>query len=253
MGKVGLLAGVGNLPVEFMRAARQTGHEVIVIAVVPDVAAALIKTLRHEGVREVTMIGKVTKEILFKGLQFPDLRTIKLLAGLHNRKDDTIMLAIVDELAKDGLVVADQTAYLKPLMPPVGILSKRRPTEAEREDIRFGFATAKAMGGMDIGQTVVVKQKAVMAVEAIEGTDACIRRGGELGQGNAVVVKVAKPKQDLRFDVPAVGRQTLQAMLDSGCTLLAMEAERTLFVEREEVLALANEKNICICSVDESY
>lgn len=92
-----------------------------------------------------------------------------------------------------------------------------------------------------------------MAVEAIEGTDACIRRGGELGQGNAVVVKVAKPKQDLRFDVPAVGRQTLQAMLDSGCTLLAMEAERTLFVEREEVLALANEKNICICSVDESY
>ncbi len=271
MGKIGLLAGVGNLPVEFMRAARQTGHEVIVIAVVPDVAAALkeeadayyeinvakldkvIKTLRHEGVREVTMIGKVTKEILFKGLQFPDLRTIKLLAGLHNRKDDTIMLAIVDELAKDGLVVADQTAYLKPLMPPVGILSKRRPTEAEKEDIRFGFATAKAMGGMDIGQTVVVKQKAVMAVEAIEGTDACIRRGGELGQGNAVVVKVAKPKQDLRFDVPAVGRQTLQAMLDSGCTLLAMEAERTLFVEREEVLALANEKNICICSVDESY
>lgn len=199
------------------------------------------------------MIGKVTKEILFKGLKFPDLRAIKLLAKLRNRKDDTIMLAIVEEIEKDGIEVADQTLYLKPLMPPTGVLTKRRPTPEEEDDIRFGFVTAKAMGGMDIGQTVVVKNKAVMAVEAIEGTDACIRRGGELGRGKSVVVKVAKPNQDVRFDVPAVGKQTIQSMLDSGCTVLAMEAERTLFVEQEEVLRLANAHDLCICAVDKTF
>lgn len=271
MEKIGLLAGVGNLPVEFMRAAKTTGHEVVVIAVVDSVAPELaaeadvfyainvakldkvIKTMRKEGVTKVTMIGKVTKEILFKGLKFPDLRAIKLLARLHNRKDDTIMLAIVEELAKDGLEVVDQTLYLKPLMPAVGVLTKRQPTEVEADDIRFGFATAKAIGGMDIGQTVVVKHKAVMAVEAIEGTDACIRRGGTLGRGDSIVVKVAKPNQDVRFDVPAIGMATLQNMIDSGCVLLAMEAGRTLFVEQEEVLAAANQHGICICAVDKNY
>lgn len=271
MEKVGLLAGVGNLPVEFMRAAKSLGHDVVVIAVVDGVAPELaqeadvyheinvakldkiIKTMKREGVAKVTMIGKVTKEILFKGLKFPDLRAIKLLAKLRNRKDDTIMLAIVDELAKDGLEVVDQTLYLKPLMPAVGVLTKRQPTEKEKADIRFGFATAKAIGGMDIGQTVVVKHTAVMAVEAIEGTDACIRRGGELGRGEAVVVKVAKPNQDPRFDVPAVGKDTIQAMLDSHCSVLAMEAGRTLFVEQEDVLRLANDNHLVICAVDETF
>lgn len=271
METVGLFAGVGNLPVEFMRAAKSLGHRVVVIAVVDGVAPELakeadiyyeinvakldkiIKTMKREGVAHVTMIGKVTKEILFKGLKFPDLRAIKLLAKLRNRKDDTIMLAIVDELAKDGLEVVDQTRYLKPLMPPVGVLTKRHPTEKEEADIRFGFATAKAIGGMDIGQTVVVKHTAVMAVEAIEGTDACIRRGGQLGRGEAVVVKVAKPNQDPRFDVPAVGKDTIQSMLDSQCTVLAMEAGRTLFVEQDEVLRLANEHHLVICAVDETF
>ena len=114
-------------------------------------------------------------------------------------------------------------------------------------------STAKAIGGMDIGQTVVVKHKAVMAVEAIEGTDACIRRGGALGRGNAVVVKVAKPNQDLRFDVPAVGMTTLKSMIESGCTVLAIEAGRTLFVEQEQVLAAADRRGICICAVDKTY
>lgn len=271
MEKVGLFAGVGKLPVEFMRAAQQMGHEVIVIAVVDGVAPELeaeadtyyainvakldkiIKTMRKEGVTKVTMIGKVTKEILFKGLKFPDFRAIKMLARLRNRKDDTIMLAIVDELAKDGIEVVDQTLYLKPLMPAVGVLTKRKPTKEEEDDIRFGFATAKAMGGMDIGQTVVVKNKAVMAIEAIEGTDACIRRGGTLGRGKAVVVKVAKPNQDVRFDVPAVGLATLESMIESGCNVLAMEAGRTLFVEQDEVLKTANKNNICICAVDKTF
>ena len=271
MDKVGLLAGIGNLPVEFMRAAQKQGYKVILIAVVSDVAPELAKeadayyeinvaklgkvidTIKKEGVTQVTMIGKVTKEILFKGLKFPDMKAIKLLSHLRNRKDDTIMLAIVDELAKDGIFVADQTVYLKSLMPSAGVLTKRSPSEAESDDIRFGFATAKAIGGMDIGQTVVVKHKAVMAVEAIEGTDACIRRGGTLGRGDSVVVKVAKPNQDVRFDVPAIGLTTLQSMIDSGCNVLAMEAGRTLFVEQERVIALADSKGICICSVDKTY
>ena len=249
MEKVGLLAGIGNLPVAFMRAAQQSGHAVVVIAVVPDVAPELaeeadvyyeinvaklnkiIKTLRSHDVDKVTMIGKVTKEILFKGLKMPDLRALKLLGRLRNRKDDTIMLAIVDELARDGIEVVDQTQYLKPLMPGTGVLSRRQPTEEEAADIRFGFVTAKA----------------------IEGTDACIRRGGALGRGNAVVVKVAKPNQDLRFDVPAVGMTTLKSMIESGCTVLAIEAGRTLFVEQEQVLAEADRRGICICAVDKTY
>ena len=132
-------------------------------------------------------------------------------------------------------------------------MTKRKPSQDEEDDIRFGFATAKAMGGMDIGQTVVVKHKAVMAVEAIEGTDACIRRGGTLGRGKSVVVKVAKPNQDTRFDVPAVGLATLESMIESGCNVLAMEAGRTLFVEQDEVLKTADKNNICICAVDKTF
>ncbi len=271
MERVGLFAGVGRLPVEFMRAAKIQGNEVVVIAVVDGVAPELeqeadvyyrinvakldklIKTMKKEGVTNVTMIGKVTKEILFKGLKFPDLRALKVLAKLHNRKDDTITLAIVDELEKEGLHVVDQTMYLKPFMPEAGVLSRRRPSEEEKEDIRFGFIAAKAIGGMDIGQTVVVKHKAVMAVEAIEGTDACIRRGGELGRGKAVVVKVAKPDQDVRFDVPAVGKMTIESMIESGCSVLAMEAGKTLFVEQDEVLELANRHGLCICAVNKDF
>lgn len=269
MAKVGLIAGVGNLPVEFMRAAQHEGYEVVVIAVLPTVAPELkaeadayyeihvaklnkiLKTLHKEGITEVTFLGKVTKELLFKGLVMPDLRALKVLNRLRNRKDDTIMLAIVEELHKEGIQVADQTIYMKSLMPKAGVLTKKAPNQEELDDIQFGFAVAKQMGALDIGQTVVVKHKAVMAIEAIEGTDACIRRGGQLGRGQAVVVKTAKPEQDVRFDVPAVGLTTLQSMIDGGCSVLAMEAERTIFVEQDAVLELANKKGIVICAVNE--
>lgn len=268
MAKVGLLAGVGNLPVEFLRAAKASGYEVVVIAVIPGTEKALkeeatafyeinvaklstiFKTLKKEEVTEITMLGKVTKEVLFKGLSFPDLRALKVLNALRNRKDDTIMLAIVAELESEGFHVADQTIYLKPLMPKVGVLTKKGPTAEEEADIRFGFETAKAMGALDIGQTVVVKKQAVMAIEAIEGTDACILRGGKLGRGNSVVVKTAKPGQDQRFDVPAVGMKTIRSMHESGCTVLAMEAERTVFVEQKEVLEFANKHGMVICAVE---
>lgn len=268
MAKVGLLAGIGTLPVEFLKAAQSEGHEVVCIAVIPGIDPRLkeladvyydinvaklnkiIKTLVKEGVSEVTMLGKVTKEWLFKGLSFPDLRALKLLNRLRNRKDDTIMLAIVDELKKDGISVLDQTKYLKPIMPGPQVFTKKKPTEAQLADVDFGFKAAKLIGGMDLGQTVVVKNLAVMAVEAIEGTDACIRRGGELARGDAVVVKTAKPNQDPRFDVPAVGMTTLRSMIESGCNVLAIEAYRTIFAEMDDVIKEADRKGIVILSVE---
>ena len=271
VAKVGLIAGIGVIPVEFMRAAHMLGHQVVVIGVVPDTDPILekeadafysigvaklgkiFKTLKKEGVTELTMLGKVTKELLYKGLSFPDLKTLGVLKRLKNRKDDTIMLAIVNEIENEGFSVLDQTVYLKPFMPKVGVLTKQQPTDEQWQDICFGFELAKQMGKLDIGQTVVVKHKAAMAIEAIEGTDKCILRGGELGRGEAVVVKTEKPNQDVRFDVPAVGIKTLMSMIDSGCNVLAVEAEKTIFVQQEDVLEMANRHNIIICAVDQAF
>ncbi len=261
---IGLLAGVGRLPVEFARAARGMGFTVIAVCVVPgtdeelDQVAnkthhisvgqlqAIITTLKEEGVTEVTMIGKVTKELMFSGAVALDSRIQKLLASLTDNSDDTIMLAFVRELAMEGLGILDQTALIRSLMPGPGVLTERKPTQEEQADLDFGFTMAKEIGRLDIGQTVVVKNCAVMAVEAIEGTDACIRRGGELGRGDVRVVKVAKPNQDMRFDVPTVGPNTLESMFAAGATALAMEAGKTLLVDRQTVLKIANNHGITI-------
>ena len=243
MAKVGLIAGIGALPVEFMRAAHVLGHEVVVIGVVPDIDPALKAEADAVYDISVAKLGKI----------FPDLKTLGVLKRLKNRKDDTIMLAIVDEIEREGFKVLDQTIYLKPFMPKVGVLSKAQPTEEQWADICFGFELAKQMGGLDIGQTVVVKHKAAMAIEAIEGTDKCILRGGELGRGEAVVVKTEKPNQDVRFDVPAVGIKTLMSMIDSGCKVLAVEAEKTIFVQQQDVLDMANRHGIVICAVDQEF
>lgn len=272
MARLGLLAGVGTLPFEFVQMAKKQGHEIVCIAVVPDVDTRLrsysdkyfeinvfklnkiLKTLCEANVKEVTMLGKVTKEYLYKRkLVIPDLRTVKLLNKLRKLdfKDDTIMLALVDELEGSGLKVMDQTKYLKPLMPPPQIFTHAMPSEEQMDDIAFGFKTAKLIGQMDMGQTVVVKDKAVMAVEAIEGTDACIRRGGKLAGKGAVVVKVAKPNQDPRFDVPAVGLDTLNVMIETKCKVLAIEAEKTLFVNRFDVMDKADEHDIVIVSINQ--
>ena len=271
MERVGLLAGVGTLPVEFINAARLQGYQVVCIALIPGVDERLqamadryysisafkpntiIRTLKQEGVKEVTMLGKVTKEWLFKDHPLPDFRALKLLGRLRTLdfKDDTLTLAIVDELTRDGLTVLDQTKYMKPLMPGPQIFTKKKPTEEQMADIRFGFAAAKAIGGLDLGQTVVVKNQAVMAVEAIEGTDACIKRGGMLAREGAVVVKTAKPMQDPRFDVPAIGLTTIRSMVEGKCKVLAIEAGRTLFAEKEEALEEANRRGLVILAVQQ--
>ena len=267
MKSIGLLAGVGGLPVQFARAARGMGFSVIAIGVVPGIDPELsqvanktyqigvgqlqeiLTTLKTEGVTEITMLGKVTKELMFTGTVALDERIQKLLASLTDNSDDTIMLAFVREFAAEGFKILDQTALIRSLMPAPGVLTSRTPTEDERSDMDFGFKMAKEIGRLDIGQTVVVKKCALMAAEAIEGTDACIRRGGELGRGGVTVVKVAKPSQDLRFDVPTVGLNTIQAMCDAGGTALVIEAGKTLIVDREKVVKMANDCGITIVAM----
>jgi len=267
MKRIGLIAGVGRLPVEFARAARGMGVHVIGIGVLPEVDPELaqvahtyeyiniakldriFKAFKREKITEVTLLGKITKELIYAHRELPDLRVLKILSRLKNLSDDTLTLALVEDLAAEGIAVLDQTELLQPLMPPSGVLTKRKPTEAEMADMRFGLDMAKKIGGLDIGQTVVVKNRAIMAVEAIEGTDACIRRGGLLGRGGVTVAKSAKPKQDMRFDVPSIGPDTIESMVEAGAMALVFEAKRTLVVDREVLVARANQQGLTIVAM----
>lgn len=269
MEKIGLLAGVGRLPVECAQAAKAMGYEVYAVGLVPgvdedlksctagyaDISVAqlqsIIDYLKENGVQKVTMIGKVTKEILYSGQHVqPDLRMLSLIFTLPDRKDDTLMLAFIKVLARDGLEAFDQTALIRSLMPSAGVLTRRQPTDEEIKDMKFGMEMAREIGRLDVGQTAVVKQLGVMALEAIEGTDACIRRGGQLARGGAVVAKVAKPNQDLRFDVPAVGTTTIESMIAAGAKALVIEAGRTLLVDKARVIEMADANDIAIAVME---
>jgi DUF1009 family protein len=267
MEKIGLLAGVGKLPVEFACAAKSMGFSVFTVALVESVEKeladhvekieqisvgqldAIFEFLKQNNITRVTMLGKVTKELMFDGKAAFDDRMKKILAALPDNNDDTLMLAFVRELAIEGITVFDQTALIRSLIVKEGTLTNREPTVDEKADMEFGFKMAKAIGGLDIGQTVVVKNLAVMAVEAIEGTDECILRGGKLGREGVVVAKVAKPKQDVRFDIPAVGVKTLESMCAVGAKALMMEAGKTILVEKAKVLEIANENGITIVAL----
>ena len=269
MKKIGLIAGVGRLPVEFARAARGMGVHVICVGVLQEVDPELaqvtqsfkyiniakldriFKALKREQVTEITLLGKINKELVYAHRELPDFRVLKIFTRLKNFSDDTLTLALVEELAAEGISVLDQTELLRPLMPQPGVLSRREPTDSELADMRFGLKMAKQIGGLDIGQTVVVKNRAIMAVEAIEGTDACIRRGGQLGRGGVTVAKSAKPKQDMRFDVPSIGPDTIDSMIEAGAVALVIEAGCTLVVDREGMVAKADQNKISIVSMSE--
>lgn len=264
--KIGLIAGAGEMPFIWARAAKGKGAEIIAVAIVEEARKGLegvasqlhqfsvgqvgkiIKTFKDEGIKELVFIGKVNKSLIFKDIKF-DLRAIALMARLRDRKDDTIMLAIVDELRGEGITVLEQTIFLEDMMPGPGVLTKRRPTKDEMADIEFGLEMAKGIAGLDIGQTVVIKKKAVMAVEAIEGTDEAIKRGGALGKDGIVVVKVAKPDQDLRFDIPTVGMDTLRNVIYAGGKTLALEANKTFFVDMTEVIKEADRNGVAIVAI----
>lgn len=267
MDRIGLIAGNGIFPIEFAKAARRKGLSVVAVAhegeTMPELAGVvdaifwikvgqlgrLIKIFKDQGVKDVLMAGGIKKTRLFSGAM-PDLRGAALLARMVYKKDDYILRAVAEELEAEGITVRESTLYLDSIFAPKGVLTKRRPSRDEEKDIEFGWQMAKEIGRLDIGQTVVVKGLAVLAVEAIEGTDEAIRRGGMLGNGGAVVVKVLKPHQDMRFDLPAVGTRTIKTMQEVEASCLAVEAGRTIMLERDEVVAEADKAGIAIVGME---
>ena len=192
------------------------------------------------------MAGQVNPDNLFDRKVELDEEFKSLFEAMKDRKADTIFTAVADKLKSHGIELLDSTFLLQDHLAPKGTLTRRGPTLRELEDIEFGTMIAKAMGGMDVGQTVVVKEKAIVAIEAMEGTDRTILRGGKIAQGGAVVVKMSKPHQDLRFDIPVIGPRTIKIMIKANISCLAVEAHKTLIIDREKSIALANQRRICI-------
>jgi len=277
--KIGLVAGWGRYPLVVAQALKAQGFEVHCIGLKNHVDAALrdvchnfalsgvahmgahIRFFRRHGITQATMAGKVFKhKVLFGRFGWlslvPDLRTIRaffpmFILGKKNRNDDTLLTVVVDEYARCGITMAPATDFAPQLLARAGQLTHRGPTAAEQLDIEFGWSLAKVIGRLDIGQSVAVKGRAPIAVEAIEGTDACIRRAGELcPQGGFTVVKVAKPQQDMRFDVPTIGLGTIQSLIAARASVLAIEAHKTIIVDEPEVISLANQHNLAIISLE---
>ncbi len=264
--KLGILAGEGLLPQALASSAKKRGHTVVAVHVLPEGAddlrphvdnlyeipvgqwGSIVKTLQQEGIEELFMAGKVPKGLMYGQMEF-DARFAQVMSRLPVHNDDAIVLAFIEDLAAAGIKVGSQVELLSDLLAKEGVLTESAPSSSQWDDIRFGFRMAKAIGGLDIGQTVVVKSTAVVAVEAVEGTDQTILRAGSLAGPETVVVKVAKPQQDLRFDVPTVGVRTLRFMAQANAAVLAVEAGATLIVDEESVVRQAQELGISIVGV----
>jgi hypothetical protein len=264
MKKLGLIAGKGELPMAVADEAKMQGYAVVAVALEPLASDALsahvdemqwvnvgklgklVDVMKKQNITEAVMAGKVSKTLLYKSRITPDLRAMKLLLSLKDRSDDSVLLAIADELAGEGITLLDITRFSTSLLAPEGVMTNQAPSDQEWKDIAFGWKIAIEIGRLDIGQTVVIKNQAVMAVEAIEGTDEAIKRGGILAGKDAVVVKVSKPNQDMRFDVPAVGSDTLKAMKTVHARVLAVEANKCLVLNKDTIVDEAREAGITI-------
>lgn len=209
----------------------------------------MVKIFKQEGVSRIAMAGQISPARLFSREIQKDEELKGILNNLKDKRADTIFLAIAQKLQDSGFELLDSTAFVKDSLPGKGILTERNPTFQEWDDIYFGLDLAKAIAYLDIGQTVAVKSKAIVAVEALEGTDNLIRRAGTIARRGIIVVKVSKPRQDLRFDIPVVGLNTVRNIVKSGVSCLAIEAEKTLFIDKEESIALSNRKGVSIVAV----
>jgi len=267
-----LIAGDGELPVHVARIAAREGHDVVCISLSrknrdrlykyckkvytygPGEVLKILDAIKSEGAKQLTFIGKVSKEILFRGLKM-DKKALEMLKTAKKLNDDAVMLMLVDELQKNGIEVINQTLFIKELLVKKSVLTEIAPTEEQLADIDYGFKMAKEMGRLDIGQTVVVQNKMMLAVEAIEGTDKAIERGARLANKvkAAVVVKVSKPSQDNRFDIPTVGMRTLRTMKRFGANVLAVEAGETFIVEEEKMIEFANKNKMVVVAVWRNY
>jgi len=264
--KLGLIAGNGKFPFLVLEGAKRAGTSVAVAAIREETDPAIeqaadsmvwvgigqlgkmLRFFKEEGVDKAIMAGQV-KHVQIFSRAVPDVRMLKMLLRLPRRNTDALIGAVANELANEGIELIDSTFFLKDQLPHTGTLTKREPDERERADIEYGLEIARAIAGMDLGQTIVVRDRACVAIEAMEGTDAVIRRAGDLVRGRLTVVKIAKPDQDMRFDVPVVGVPTVHSMKESGATCLCLTAGKTLMFEREEMIKLADKLKIAIVAV----
>jgi DUF1009 family protein len=267
MPRIGLIAGNGRFPFLVLQGAKSLGHDVTVVAVkeeaFPELEATArdagadlhwvslghlgkcIKILKSAGVTRAVMAGQVKHVKIFSGI-VPDLTLLSVLTRLKARNTDALISAVADVMKGEGVELIDSTAFLEPLLAREGVLTDRAPTEEDVHDFAFGYRMADAIAALDIGQTIAVKHKAVVAVEAMEGTDEVIGRAGHLAGPGVRIIKVAKPKQDMRFDVPVIGIATIQAMRVAGAVALSVDAGRTLVLDGYHVFASANEAGIAI-------
>lgn len=267
MRRIALIAGRGRLPLIFADEAKRCGAWVIGIAIkgitppelqshvdkiywadIADTKKAL-EILRVEKVSNIAMTGKIPKGLIFSKRLKIDENASRVLKDTVDSRDYTIIKAVAAGFKKEGISVMDPTVYLSALLAKKGLLTRRAPTKEEWEDIRFGWKAAKKVAGMDIGQTVVVKKKMILAVEAIEGTDKAIERAGQLKVENAVIVKVSRPHQDMRFDIPAIGPETIDSLIEARAAVLAVEARKTLVVDKDEVVKKADAAGISVVAV----
>jgi DUF1009 family protein len=266
--KIGLIAGNGRFPFLVLDAARSLGYDVTIIAIkeeaskeIEEAAAhdpkaavhwisigqlgAFLKILKDAGLTQAVMAGQVKHIKIFGGF-VPDLTAMSLMGRLKGMNTDALIAAVADLMSENGVELINSTAFLKPLLAGSGTLTARAPSESERKDLEFGYRMADAIAGLDIGQTIAVKHQAVVAVEAMEGTDETIGRAGHLAGDGVTIIKVAKPNQDMRFDVPIVGLATIQAMRVAGAKVLSLDAGHTLIFDRDAFFASANDAGIAV-------
>jgi UDP-2,3-diacylglucosamine hydrolase len=266
--RLGVIAGNGRFPFLVLDAARALGHEVTIVAVKEEAGADLadaaarqpgtdlhwvslgqlgkcISLLKAAGVTQAVMAGQVKHVKIFSGIM-PDLTLLSVLTRLRSKNTDALIAAVADVMRDHGIELMNSTALLTPLLAPEGVLTSRTPSDDEQRDISFGYRIADAIAALDIGQSIAVKDSAVVAVEAMEGTDEMIGRAGRLAGPGACIVKVAKPNQDMRFDVPVIGVATVEAMAAAGVTALSIDAGRTLVFDRAALAAAADRAGIAI-------
>ena len=264
--RYGLIAGNGRFPFLVLEGARRAGVSLSVAAIReetdPEIERVaervqwvgigqlgkMIRFFKREGVERAIMAGQVKHVQIFSGAM-PDMRMLRMLMRLPRRNTDALIGAVAAELASEGIELIDSTYFLQDHLPQVGTLTRRAPNERERGDIEYGLEVAREIARLDLGQTIVVRSRACVAIEAMEGTDATVRRAGQLARGRLTIVKIAKPDQDMRFDVPVVGVPTIETMIEAGATCLCITAGKTLIFDREEMIRLADEKSIAVVAV----
>jgi DUF1009 family protein len=265
--RIGIIAGNGQFPILFSKAAKAKGYRVFAVAHKNETDLSLndyvdtiewihigqikrvIKFFKKNDINQAVLVGGITKTKMFSDVR-PDTKAISLIAGMRHTHDDGILRGFVKVLEKEGIQIKPSTFLIPELLAEAGCWTKRKPSRSDKNDIELGWKLAKEIGRLDIGQCVVIGGGSVLAVEAIDGTDATIKRGGRLGKGAAVVVKVCKPHQDTRFDIPAVGTQTIRTMHEAGARVLGIEAGRAVVFDKKEMIDLADEVGITIVALE---